>query len=104
MDDSCLSNLKTHDWQNFLKHVLPLVIDGCLTTGVHEVVYRFGKLARYLSTRWMFWVERFMGVLKGFVRQRARPEGSMSEGWVLGECMYYLIEYLERIDEDAPCK
>ena len=60
------------------------------------------EIAGVVSTRWMFWVERFMGVLKGLVRQRARPEGSMSEGWVLGECMYYLAEYLEHADEDAP--
>ena len=60
------------------------------------------EIAGVVSTRWMFWVERFMGVLKGLVRQRARPEGSMSEGWVLGECMYYLAEHLERVDEDAP--
>ncbi|MCO5604824.1 hypothetical protein L7F22_058997 [Adiantum nelumboides] len=182
MDDSSISNLKTHDWQNFLKHVLPLVIDGCLTTGVRDVIYRLGKLSRYIytlylsismflkifhillnfffrwitskeidissiarkkreyiellclmekelptsffdiqvhvlnhlmdeieivgvvSTRSMFWVERFIGVLKGLVRQRAQPEGSMSEGWVLGECMYYLTEYLEHIDEGAPRK
>ena len=43
-----------------------------------------------------------MGVLKGLLRQRAQLEGSMSEGWVLRECMYYLVEYLERVDEDAP--
>ncbi|MCO5604795.1 hypothetical protein L7F22_058967 [Adiantum nelumboides] len=139
------------------EHVLPLIIDGCLMTGVRDVIYRLEKLARWItskeidissiaqkkreciellclmekelptsffdiqvhvlihlvdeieiagviSTRWMFWVERFMGVLKGLVRQRARPEGSMSEGWVLGECMYYLAEYFERIDEGAPCK
>ncbi|MCO5594313.1 hypothetical protein L7F22_048342 [Adiantum nelumboides] len=138
-------------------HVLPLVIDGCLTIGVRDIIYRLGKLVRWItskkidissiaqkkreciellclmekqlptsffdiqvhvlihlvdeieiagvvSTRWMFWVERFMGVLKGLVRQRAQPEDSMSEGWVLGECMYYLAEYLERIDEGAPRK
>ncbi|MCO5587311.1 hypothetical protein L7F22_041260 [Adiantum nelumboides] len=155
MDDLSLSNLKNHDWHNFLKHVLPLVIDGCLTTGIRDVIYRLGKLARWItskeidiasiaqqkreciellclmekelptsffdiqvhllihlvdeiaiarvvSTRWMFWVERLMGVLKGLVRQRARPEGSMSEGWVLGECMHHLAEHLERVDEDAP--
>ena len=62
------------------------------------------EIASVVSTRWMFWVERFMGVLKGLVRQRARPEGSMSEAWVLGECMYYLAEYLEHVDEDAPCR
>ncbi|MCO5614259.1 hypothetical protein L7F22_068539 [Adiantum nelumboides] len=140
-----------------MQHVLPLVIDGCLTTSVHDVIYRLGKLARWITSKeidissiaqkkreciellcvmekelptsffdiqvhilihlvdeietagvvttcWIFWVERFMGVLKGLVRQRAQPEGFMSEGWVLGECMYYLAEYLERIDEGAPCK
>lgn len=60
------------------------------------------ELAGVVSTRWMFWVERYMGVLKGFVRQRARPEGSMAEGWLLHECMYYLAEYLQRVDDEAP--
>ena len=32
-----------------LYHVLPLVIDGCLTTGVRDVIYRLGKLARYFD-------------------------------------------------------
>ncbi len=71
---------------------------------VHVLIHLVDEIeiAGVVSTRWMFWVERFMGVLKGLVRQRARPEGSMSEGWVLGECMYYLAKYLERVDEGAP--
>ena len=60
------------------------------------------EIAGVVSSRWMFWVERFMGVLKSLVWQKARPEGSMAEGWMLGESMYYLAEYLERIDEAAP--
>ncbi|MCO5581723.1 hypothetical protein L7F22_035612 [Adiantum nelumboides] len=60
------------------------------------------ELAGVVSARWMFWVERFMGVLKGYVRQKARLEGSMAEGWMLEECMYYVCEYLERTDFEAP--
>ncbi|MCO5597239.1 hypothetical protein L7F22_051315 [Adiantum nelumboides] len=60
------------------------------------------ELAGVVSTRWMFWAERFMTVLKGYVRQKARPEGSMAEGWMLEECMYYVCEYLERTDFEAP--
>jgi hypothetical protein len=41
-------------------------------------------------------------VLKRFVRQRARPEGSIAEGWLHHECMYYLSEYLPRAHEEAP--
>ncbi|MCO5571184.1 hypothetical protein L7F22_024918 [Adiantum nelumboides] len=51
MDDSSLSNLKTHDWHNFLKHVLPLVIDGCLMTDVRDDIYRLGKLARWITSK-----------------------------------------------------
>ncbi|MCO5595470.1 hypothetical protein L7F22_049513 [Adiantum nelumboides] len=73
---------------------------------VHVLIHLVDEIeiAGVVSTRWTFWIERFMGVLKGLVRQRARPEGSMSEGWVLRECMYYLVDDLERIDEGAPCK
>ncbi len=60
------------------------------------------EIVGVVNTRWMFWVERFMCVLKGFVRQRARPEGSMAEGWLHQECMYYLSEYLPGAHEKAP--
>ena len=60
------------------------------------------ELAGVVNTRWMFWVERFIYVLKRFVRQRARPEGSMAEGWLHQECMYYLSEYLPQAHEEAP--
>ncbi|MCO5552491.1 hypothetical protein L7F22_006003 [Adiantum nelumboides] len=60
------------------------------------------ELGGVVSARWMFWAERFMGVLKGYVRQKARPEGSMVKGWMLEECMYYVCEYLERTDFEAP--
>ncbi|MCO5584786.1 hypothetical protein L7F22_038718 [Adiantum nelumboides] len=105
MDDSSLSNLKTHDWHNFLKVDLTFFIANH-SYPFHVLIHLVEEIeiAGVVSTRWMFWVERFMGVLKGLVRQRARPKGSMSEGWVLGECMYYLVKYLERIDEGAPRK
>ncbi|MCO5568232.1 hypothetical protein L7F22_021928 [Adiantum nelumboides] len=155
LDDKSLSGLKTHDWHNFVKHILPLVIDVYTTQGVRDVIYCLGSLARWItskeidkglipqkkrecikllclmekelptsffdiqvhllihlvdeielagvvSARWMFWAERFMGALKGYVRQKARPEGFMTEGWMLEECMYYVCEYLERTDFEAP--
>lgn len=50
----------------------------------------------------MFWFEMYMGVLKRFVCQRARPKGSMVEGWLLHKCMYYIVEYLQCVDDEAP--
>ncbi|MCO5551611.1 hypothetical protein L7F22_005116 [Adiantum nelumboides] len=50
LDDKSLSGLKTHDWHNF-KHVLPLVIDGCTTQGVRDVIHRFASLARWITSK-----------------------------------------------------
>ncbi|KAI5076177.1 hypothetical protein GOP47_0008242 [Adiantum capillus-veneris] len=48
LDDKSLSGLKTHYWHNFVKHILPLVIDGCTTQGVRDVIYQFRSLARFI--------------------------------------------------------
>ena len=39
-------------------------------------------------------VERHLKSLKALVRQRAHPEGSMVEGYVVCESMVYIIQYL----------
>ena len=43
-----------------------------------------------------------MKVMKGWVRQMARLEGSMAEGYVLFEGMHYLIEYTTRLSPESP--
>lgn len=54
------------------------------------------EIAGTVHARWMFFLERFMKTLKGFVRQRARPEGSMAEGWLVQESCVFISEYLSR--------
>lgn len=43
-----------------------------------------------------------MKTLKGFVRQMARPEGSMAEGWLIQESLVYITEYLSASDPEIP--
>ena len=50
----------------------------------------------------MVFLERFMKTLKGFVRQKARPEGSMAKGWLVQESSIFIIEYLARNDKSIP--
>ncbi|MCO5560062.1 hypothetical protein L7F22_013668 [Adiantum nelumboides] len=144
LDDKSLSSLKTHNWHNFLKHVLPLVIDGCTTQGVRNVIYRLGSLARWItsreidkglipqkkrecielfclmekelptsffdiqvhllihlvdeielagvvSARWMFWVERFMGVLKGmYVKKQDQRVLWRKDGCLKNACITFV--------------
>jgi hypothetical protein len=51
-----------------------------------------------VSTRWMYPVERYMKTLKGYVRNMARPEASMVEGYLKDECLGFVTEYLQRFD------
>ena len=56
-----------------------------LNIQVHLLVHLVDEveIAGIVHARWMFFLERFMKTLKGFVRQGAQPEGSMAEGWMV---------------------
>ena len=43
-----------------------------------------------------------MKILKTFVRQKKRPEGSMAEGWLVQESFVWISKYLGRIDARMP--
>jgi hypothetical protein len=47
---------------------------------------------------WMYPIERRLGYLKGTVRNRAKPEGSIAEAYVVGECVSYCSRYLTNIE------
>jgi hypothetical protein len=51
-----------------------------------------------VTTRWMYPVERYMKTLKNYVRNTARPEASMAEGYAQEECIGFVTEYLQRFD------
>jgi hypothetical protein len=46
--------------------------------------------------------ERLKGVLKGYVRNRARPDGSIAKGFLSYECISFYQNYLQNEDEDVP--
>jgi hypothetical protein len=45
--------------------------------------------------------ERLNGVLKGYVRNRVRPDGSISKGFLSYECILFCQNYLQNKDEDV---
>ena len=75
-----------------------------LTIQVHTLVHLVDEvaLAGVVNTRWMIYLDCFMKVLKGFVFQKARPEGSMAEGWLVQESCVWIIEYLGHVDREMP--
>lgn len=47
---------------------------------------------------WMYPVERRLCTLKRFVRNRARPEGSIAEAYVANECLTFCSRYLNDVE------
>ena len=50
----------------------------------------------YLTTNWCSL--RFLGTLKRFVSNRARPEGSIAEAYIVKECITFCSMYLDGIE------
>ena len=46
----------------------------------------------------MYPIERYLGKLKSYVRNRAQPEGSIAEGYLAEEVLTYCSRYLEGIE------
>ncbi|CAL1383444.1 unnamed protein product [Linum trigynum] len=56
------------------------------------------KLGGPVQYRWMYPIERFLSTLKGFVRNRAYPEGSIAEAYLVDECLTFCSMYLDGIE------
>ena len=67
---------------------------------VHLIIHLVDEveLVGVVSCHWMFFLERYMKKLKGFIRQREKPEGYMVEGYISYESFYYASEYIKQIE------
>ena len=52
-----------------------------------------------VHTRWMYPMERYMKTLKGYVRLRSNPEGSMAQGYIMDEAVGFCTEYMQHCCE-----
>ncbi|XP_015637678.1 uncharacterized protein [Oryza sativa Japonica Group] len=64
--------------EHLIVHIVPQIIE-------------IGQL--YLNQMWAY--KRYMSVLKGYVRNRAHPEGSMIEGYTTKEVVECCIDYMK---------
>jgi hypothetical protein len=49
--------------------------------------------------RWMYPMERYLKTLKGYVRLRSNPEGSMAQGYIMDEAVGFCTEYMQHCCE-----
>ncbi|XP_020874097.1 uncharacterized protein LOC110226508 [Arabidopsis lyrata subsp. lyrata] len=56
---------------------------------------REARLGGPVHFRWMYPFERYMKTLKGYVKNYARPEACMAEGYLAGECIAFCLDFLK---------
>ena len=78
------------------KYFPPSIFDIMLHLIVHLV--REVRLCGPVYMRWMYPFERYMKVLKGYVRNRNHPEGCIAECDIAEEALEFCTEYLSGID------
>nr|CAJ86268.1 H0901F07.5 [Oryza sativa] len=69
------TNLKSHDCHVLMTQLLPVVIRGILPHNVRATITKLCAFMNAISQK------RYMGVLKKYVRNRARPEASIAKGY-----------------------
>ncbi|XXG53777.1 hypothetical protein AAC387_Pa03g1818 [Persea americana] len=64
---------------------------------VHLAVHlpREAILAGPVQYRWIYPIERFLGTQKGYVTNRARPEGSIADAFITKESVNFMKMYLK---------
>ncbi|GJZ65432.1 cytochrome P450 [Tanacetum coccineum] len=126
MKDCKLQGMKSHDCHVLMAHVIPItirVIDlEVLDSWQRDIIITLCQLEMYFPPSFfdvmvhlvsqivseikacgpihlhnMFPFERYIGVVKGYVRNRSRPEGSIVEGYASEEVIYFYTNYLEGV-------
>ncbi|XP_042972744.1 uncharacterized protein LOC122304538 [Carya illinoinensis] len=105
-----ISGMKSHDCHVFMQALLPVVIGGFLRADVRQALLELSwffkelcsrkeaLLAGPVQYRWMYPFERYLGKFKRYVRNRARPEGSIAKAYVHLECLTFCSMYLHDIE------
>ncbi|XP_057444525.1 uncharacterized protein LOC130736753 [Lotus japonicus] len=70
------------------------------TVMVHLIVHLVeeAKLGGPVYYRWMYPIERYLGLLKSYVRNKAQPTGSIAEGYLMQEILTFCSRYLDDIE------
>lgn len=71
----------------------PCLFDIMFHLPIH--LAREARLGGHVHFRWMYPFERYMKTLKAYVKNYARPEACMAEGYLAGECIAVCLEFLQ---------
>ncbi|KAH0747451.1 hypothetical protein KY285_009108 [Solanum tuberosum] len=75
---------------------MPTFFDVMVHLAIH--LANEAKLGGPVQFRWMYYIERFLQTLKGYVRNNYRVEGSIAEGDIARECITLFSRYLSDME------
>jgi hypothetical protein len=61
-------------------------------------LFRKLLMARPVRPRWMYFMRRYLWVLKGWVHQMARLESCIAKGYITHEAMKFAAEYCSGLE------
>ncbi|XP_074283394.1 uncharacterized protein LOC141607944 [Silene latifolia] len=105
---SLCSHTLEHDELNALQSKIVLILcrmemefmPTFFTIMVHLLIHLVeeAKLGGPVQYRWMYPIERYLAHLKSYVSNKAQPEGSIAEGYMLEETITFCSRYLGDIE------
>nr|AAS01963.1 putative transposon protein [Oryza sativa Japonica Group] len=102
LQDLNLVGMKSHDCHVFITQLLPVAIRNILPPKVRHTIQRlcsfFHAIGQKIILRsfmtQMYPCERYLGILKGYVRNRSHPEGSIIESYTTEEVIDFCVDYM----------
>ncbi|GJY97245.1 hypothetical protein Tco_0514155 [Tanacetum coccineum] len=108
-DDNNITGMKSHDCHIMMHRLLPYGVQRYLPKNIAAPIIEFfvihfkqivlelcaAGMSEAKKTTWMFPFERYMKKLKNYVRNKAKPEGSIAEGYVAEEALTFCSRYLK---------
>ncbi|XP_075109949.1 uncharacterized protein LOC107801371 isoform X3 [Nicotiana tabacum] len=103
----CLKSLSLSDLEKLqdrivltLSHLAILFPPSFFTTIVHLTIHLVDEVIQGgpVHYRWMYFVERLLGHFKSLVGNKAQPEGSIAEGYIVEDALTLCSRYFEGIE------
>ncbi|KAL8156035.1 hypothetical protein AgCh_001201 [Apium graveolens] len=88
VQDRNATRYKSHGAHVIMQYLLQFAVKGSLKPEVAV------PLIRLVQQRWMYFIERYLSVLKKYVRNMSKPERSIAEGYLAQECLTFCARFL----------
>ncbi|GJR70495.1 uncharacterized protein Tco_0016560 [Tanacetum coccineum] len=102
-DNDNIIGMKSHDCHIMMQRLLAVgaqaYLDPSIATPIIELCSKFKEAIQGgpVYMRWMYPFERYMKKLKNYVRNKAKLEGSIAEGYVAEEALTFCSHYLKGV-------